>query len=340
MKRTHIGVGVLVALAIAVLAATLARRTPPPAPPAGPPHMPPVLSGGDPVALAGAPHLMFRGMRHATAATYVGLASLQAPGAARAATSLDCERISYANGRGLCLHASRSGMIVYDAILFDREFRPTATIPLDGTPSRTRMSPDGRYGATTVFVAGDSYAAALSFSTRTRLIDVSTGSVIGDLEQFSVAKDGHPFTARDFNFWGVTFARDGRTFYATLRTGRTTYLVRGDLAERVLTVVHENVECPSLSPDNRLIAYKKRVFGDVAPWRFYVLDLATLRERRIESETRSIDDQIEWLDDTHVLYAVRRGPHSDATDVWVAPIAGDAPARVFLPEADSPVVVR
>jgi hypothetical protein len=75
------------------------------------------------------------------------------------------------------------------------------------------------------------------------------------------------------------------------------------------------------------------------PWRFYVLDLATLTERAIAAETRSIDDQIEWLDDDRVLYAVRR-VQSSSVDVWVAPIDNSAPARVFMPEAESPIVVR
>ena len=45
------------------------------------------------------------------------------------------------------------------------------------------------------------------------------------------------------------------------------------------------------------------------------------------------------LDATHVLYGVPR-PDSAVTDVWVAPIDGSAPARVFIPAAESPVVVH
>ena len=95
-----------------------------------------------------------------------------------------------------------------------------------------------------------------------------------------------------------------------------------------------------LSPSNRLIAFKKRVRAELDPWRLYVLDLATLTDRSIEAETRSIDDQIEWLDDDHVLYAVRRSSTSSSLDVWVAPLDNSAPARVFMPEAESPILVR
>ena len=43
-------------------------------------------------------------------------------------------------------------------------------------------------------------------------------------------------------------------------------------------MIHENVECPSLSPDGTRIAYKKRDRLDPAPWQLTVLDLATMRE--------------------------------------------------------------
>ena len=115
--------------------------------------------------------------------------------------------------------------------------------------------------------------------------------------------------------------------------------MRGDLGLRKLTVLHENVECPSLSPDNRLIAYKRRVGPKPDAWRLYVLDLATMTERPIAGETRFIDDQAEWLDNAQVLYAVPR-PGTATSDAWVVPVDGAGPARVFLAEAESPIVVR
>src|SRR4029078_4896870 len=99
------------------------------------------------------------------------------------------------------------------------------------------------------------------------------------------------------------------------------------------------VECPSLSPDDKLIAFKKRVGPALAPWRIYVLDLATMTERPVTAETRSVDDQMEWLDSTHILYGLERSSAVAIRDVWVAPIDGGA-ARVFLAEAESPIVVR
>src|SRR5262249_55172343 len=152
---------------------------------------------------------------------------------------------------------------------------------------------------------------------------------------------GKPFASIDFNFWGTTFAADGHTFYATLGTGGTTYLVQGDLAAKTLKTIHEGVECPSLSPDGTRIAYKQRT--GVATWRIAVLDLATMRETPITSETRNVDDQIEWLDAHHVLYALSAYDASATggyrLDTWQvdvdAPNGGGAP-QIFLHNAFSP----
>ena len=65
-----------------------------------------------------------------------------------------------------------------------------------------------------------------------------------------------------------------------------------------------------------------------------------MNERPIGTETRSIDDQLEWLDDSHVLYGTFRSSKSATMDVFVAPLEGSEPARVFLPGAESPIVVR
>ena len=72
-------------------------------------------------------------------------------------------------------------------------------------------------------------------------------------------RDGKVLQSADFNFWGVTFRRDSNAFFATLRTGTATYLVAGDIAAKRMTVVYEGVECPSLSPDETRIAFKKLI---------------------------------------------------------------------------------
>jgi hypothetical protein len=290
--------------------------------------------------IAATPHLVFRHTGVDKSYSALSLASLEAGGGGeRAAAGLTCERVAFSTGQGICLQADRAVVTTYKAVLFDRAFTPGRTIKLDGAPSRTRISPDGRVGAITVFVGKDLGYSTSTFSTRTTLIDMASGDVLTDLEHFTTWRQGARLHSADFNFWGVTFARDSNVFYASLGTKAATYLVRGDLGLRKLTVLHENVECPSLSPDDRLIAYKKRVGPRPDAWRLYVLDLATMTERPIAAETRFIDDQAEWLDTAQVLYAVPR-PGTATSDAWVAPIDGPGPARVFLTEAESPIVVR
>ena len=93
------------------------------------------------------------------------------------------------------------------------------------------------------------------------------------------------------------------------------------------------MECPSLSPDGKRLAFKKRVGGLLRPvWRFHVLDLATMSETPL-AELRSIDDQIEWLDDRQVLYG-------DGSTIWVAAADGTGQPRKFLSQATSPTVLR
>jgi dipeptidyl aminopeptidase/acylaminoacyl peptidase len=168
---------------------------------------------------------------------------------------------------------------------------------------------------------------------------MTAGVPLGDLESFSTFRNGERFSAKDFNFWGVTFARDGNTFYASLRTSGTTYLVRGDIAARRLTVLRDNVECPSVSPDDRFVAFKKYIGPDPNAWRIAVVELATMKERLVTGETRYIDDQVEWLDADRLLYGITRRTTSIA-DVWVVSATGDASATVLLQQAESPTVVR
>jgi hypothetical protein len=76
-------------------------------------------------------------------------------------------------------------------------------------------------------------------------------------------------------------------------------------------------------------------------WQLHVLDLSDMRETPLR-ETRSVDDQLEWLDADRVLYAVSDKPSgsSASTDVWVADASGVTPPQLFIPKAYSPAVVR
>lgn len=268
----------------------------------------------------------------------IGVIPLAAPAGPRYLATLACERVFYASGRGVCLTIGTDGLrTIYGAEVFDSAFEVLGRFPLTGVPSRVRLSPDGRRAGITVFEQGHSYAEQ-GFSTRTTLLDTTTVTAIAELESFAVTRDGQRFKAIDFNFWGVTFAKDGNRFYATLASGGVTYLVEGDVDARTATVIAPGIECPSISPDNTRIAYKRaRSDARGIGWTLHVLDLATLADTALAAETHSVDDQVEWLDDEHVTYHL---PSSRGADIWVMNVDGHTPPRVLIPLAYSPAVVR
>ncbi|MFE9570976.1 TolB family protein [Streptomyces sp. NPDC006692] len=272
--------------------------------------------------------IVFRNMAwgpHRDELTTVAAADPTGP---RTASGVKCLRLYAAAGTGICLQAEHGAVQdTYRAVVLDARLKERAHYGLPGIPTRARVSPSGRWVAWTVFVGGDSYAGT-NFSTRTAILDTTTGQLIPSLEDFTAFKDGKEHHAADTNFWGVTFAADDRRFYATMATGGSTYLVRGDLAARTVTTVHTNVECPSLSPDGTRIVYKKRVPGlpADAPWRLYALDLATMRESAL-AESRSVDDQAVWLDGHTVAYAL---PGDYGSDLYTVPADGTGKPRRLL----------
>ena len=300
------------------------------------------LAGGDggpsdatvrPVSLGSTRVVVYRSLDRVQREQYGRIAV--ARGAAREQVGLECERVYFAGGRGLCL--ARSGRLgfTYRAKVLGPDFRPVRDVKLTGIPSRARVSRDGRYGASTTFVSGHSYQQQGTFSTRTVIYDLAAGRELLELEQLEVRRDGKVVDAPDVNFWGVTFAANPNRFYATLATGGKTYLIEGDVRARRARVLRENVECPSLSPDGTRVAYKKRVqlvAGSPTVWQLHVLDLRTMRDTPL-AETRPIDDQAEWLDDEQVLYGV-------GEEVWAARADGTGTPRRFLRAAASPAVVN
>ncbi|MGH9018792.1 MAG: FTR1 family protein [Acidimicrobiales bacterium] len=264
-------------------------------------------------------YLLFRNTVPGTDYGRLGLVAADDPSGARAITGLSCDRVDFEGGLGLCLNLPASGLVVTTtATIFNAHFQVLRQVGLTGFPSRTRVSPDGRYGSVTTFTSGDSYASVGSYSTRTSIIDMRTGRILFDLEQLTVTRDGKPFSNVNFNFWGVTFSTDGHHFYATLGSGAQTYLIKGDLDSRRASVIASNVACPSLSPDGREIAFKRQLPGSPIRWRLSVLDLATGKVRPL-AETRSIDDQAEWLDDSTIIYGVDDQPAGSITTYQAAP---------------------
>ena len=98
-----------------------------------------------------------------------------------------------------------------------------------------------------------------------------------------------------------------------------------------MRVLRDGVECPSLSPDGKRIAFKSRIEG-TNRWHIHVLDVATLADHPV-AEKRSIDDQVEWLDDDTLVY-------SDEKNVYTVPADGSGEAEILVKNASSPVALR
>jgi hypothetical protein len=276
------------------------------------------------------PKILFVNMIPDSTVGKLAVASLANPNSSRAVADLRCERVYYGGKRGICV--ARGGPLnsSYVAKVFDPSFKVLREFSLPGVPSRARVSSDGHYGATTMFVRGDNYASG-NFSTRTAIFDLRTGKQVANLEKMPVFRNGERFSNRNFNFWGVTFAHDDDHFYASLGSGSKTFLLKGSMRAQTLRVIHTKVECPSLSPDQTQIAFKRSV-GTRGNWRLTVLNLKTMRETRLAGDD-PIDDQAEWLDSKHVLYG-------NDNVVWKVPANGTGKPTKLLMYAYSPVVIR
>lgn len=263
------------------------------------------------------------------------------PAGTRSLSDIACDRVAATASLTSCLLSERGITPTYTAKVYDASGVERSRSPLPGVPSRTRFSPDGSLLATTSFVSGHAYAA-VGFSTATTITSVDGGADYGNLEDWTLLIDGVESAPVDRNYWGVTFI-DDTTFYATvgLTTAGRTYLVQGDPAKKTMSTVIPDVECPSLSPDGTRIAFKRVTAGSGASvhWTPAVYDIASGEVSVLDAESRSIDDQIVWLDDSTLLYGMP-GENPGDTDVWRLAADGSEKPTVFIAHAWSPTVVR
>ncbi|MFO0616772.1 MAG: hypothetical protein U0414_29530 [Polyangiaceae bacterium] len=336
-----------VAIAIAVFVAIRAIRARSPAPAASE-----SAAARARAELAQRPHVLFRSLELEPSDAFGRLeaSALEPPSAIERASSArvdagaSCMRVHFARARsavrrGLCFVADASpDEHGSTAILrgLDARWTPTWSRSITGIPSRLRVSPHGALGAATVFVTGHSYDDT-SMSTQTLLVDLETGATIADLEDFEIRRGDTGERLSDaINLWGVTFAQDDDTFYVTVARGDTTWLAKGSVSSRALRTLRENVECPSLSPDERTLAFKKRGTSR-ADTHLFALDVDALTRGstadRALPEERVVDDQVEWLDARTILYKY-------GMDVWAAGLDDARPPRTFLERASSPAIVE
>lgn len=300
---------------------------------------PAVPVGGDPAAVSAGPHLVFRSTAVGEGYGMVAVVPLDNTTGPRAFTDVQCERVYATRGSAICLVAKRGLATTYEVKIFGSGWNQTAGRPLTGLPNRARISRDGSLTSTTTFVYGDSYASPGQFSTRTHVARTDGTGEAFDLEGFQLFTDGRANNSIDRNLWGVTFVDDDN-FYATAASGRKTWLVKGSLSGKRLESVRPDVECPSLSPDGTRIAFKKRGDLPAGHWRLSVLDLRTGQVTET-AETKSIDDQAEWLDNDTVVYGMPRTGDGVATsDIWSVPANGTGAPKLLVSDAWSPAVVR
>ncbi len=236
-------------------------------------------------------------------------------------TGPTCQRVYASGGTMACLRATAVPM-ASEVDLINGSGKKT--VPVWGNPSRVRVSPSGQLAAWTVFRSGDSYLAAGAFSTTAGIYDLRSDTQYGSLEDFTAYVGGQPYRSADVNYWGVTFAADDVTFYATMASKGKTWLMRGELQNRRMTALRENVECPSLSPDGGRIAYKFRTGKE---WRLHVLTLASGADTAL-AETAHVDDQPAWLDGDTVAYSKQMGVFAVPADGSGQPrklVAGTSP---------------
>jgi hypothetical protein len=285
---------------------------------------PVAVAVADRAAIESGPRIVFRHTGLDGDYGVVAEVALSDPSGPRAFTGVTCDRVYARAEVATCLKTDRGVVTHYEADDLDADWRQTASVPVAGLPSRTRLSPDGTLASSTVFVNGDSYMTT-GFSTRTVVRHIG-GASYGDLEAFALILDGKRVAPTDRNIWGVTFAADDDTFYATVATGGRTYLARGSLRARTLTTIAGHVECPSLSPDGTQIAFKQARTDPKRGswWTPAVLDLKTGKRTILTGEVHNVDDQIEWLDDDTLLYGLPRDGAPGVTDVWALDTAASA----------------
>jgi hypothetical protein len=218
---------------------------------------------------------------------------------------------------------------------FDRSFARGRRIELAGVPIRARVSPNGQRAAVSVYGEEESPAGE-RLATESILIDVPSGRVLADLREFTVTNEDHPPINGPVDIAGVTFQSDSNHFFATLSTATNRYLVAGSVNGRRLDVIGTGLANEALSPDGRRLIAKRPV-GERGYWQLVVIDLETRSERVLNQGPKSVDDQVEWLDEAHVVY---HDITDKGTGIWMLPADGTGGPRLLIADAFSPVIQR
>jgi dipeptidyl aminopeptidase/acylaminoacyl peptidase len=295
----------------------------------------PTAAGQGPAHPTTPPFVMFRVL--SSDETHGRLAVLPlAPYAEPQISDMTCVRLHYAAGRGICVtQETHDRAVRHVAHVFDGQLVRGARIELDGVATRVRVAPDGRTGAITTY-GEEEGPTGERLATWTRLIDMTSGRQLADLRDFRIDNERLPAMSAPLDVSSVAFEDDGDRFFATVATASDRYLVSGSLRERRLSTLRTGVASEALSPDGHRLAVK-RLIPERGVWQVAVIDLATWDETDLPHGHRSVDDQVEWFDNRHVMYHDVDG---ETTSVWVLSIDGTSAPRVQFSKAYSAVIQR
>lgn len=256
----------------------------------------------------------------------------------RQQTNLECVRIDLNANGGICLDDTSGIGGSGRGLVLDASLNPLLRFGIN-LPSRAAASPNGDVVAWTGFSLGHTYLNPGEFATTTQLVEVERG-IGANLETIFTTFDaeGNVIDDEERNFWGVTFI-DSDQFYATVGVGANTQIVRGTISNSTMRVVHENATCPEISPDGSTLVVKERTEGDF--FQLVAIDVET-GERRNLPEARSVEDQVEFLDDSTIIYGLpneAEGTEAQpAWDIWSLDLNGGQP-QLIIPFADSPAAI-
>lgn len=280
------------------------------------------------------PFLIYRNLAARPSDDTVALLRLASPGAGPGSTALSCLRVHYAGGRGLCVaQEGPPEAPEHAAYVFDKTLVRGLRIELPGVATRVRVSPDGQRGAVTTYAEVETPEGE-RLATDSVVIDLRSGQVIADLATFRIEDDHGPLAA-PIDVGSVAFERDGDRFFASIATPDRRYLGAGSLREGRVTLLRADLASEALSPDGGRLAVKKP--GPHGFWQLAVLDLRTWIERDLPHGTRSVDDQVEWFDDEHLLY---HDADDTGTALWLLSVRGNDGPRVLVRGAYSGAVQR